>query len=36
MSGPAHELLADPRLSELYLGGRPAESARPGAQEVSP
>jgi len=28
MSGPAAELLADPRLSELYLGGRPAEAAR--------
>jgi branched-chain amino acid transport system ATP-binding protein len=25
MSGPAAELLADPLLSELYLGGRPAE-----------
>jgi branched-chain amino acid transport system ATP-binding protein len=24
-TGPARELLADPRLSELYLGGRPAE-----------
>jgi branched-chain amino acid transport system ATP-binding protein len=23
MAGPAHELLADPRLGELYLGGRP-------------
>ena len=28
MSGPAHELLADPRLGELYLGGRPAERAK--------
>jgi branched-chain amino acid transport system ATP-binding protein len=25
VSGPAPELLADPRLGELYLGGRPAE-----------
>ncbi|MBB4690982.1 ABC transporter ATP-binding protein [Paractinoplanes abujensis] len=25
ISGPAHELLADPQLGELYLGGRPAE-----------
>jgi branched-chain amino acid transport system ATP-binding protein len=25
ISGPAPELLADPQLSELYLGGRPAE-----------
>jgi branched-chain amino acid transport system ATP-binding protein len=25
MSGPAPELLADPRLGELYLGGRPAD-----------
>jgi branched-chain amino acid transport system ATP-binding protein len=25
VSGPAPELLADPQLSELYLGGRPAE-----------
>src|SRR5215211_1948007 len=25
VSGPASELLADPQLSELYLGGRPAE-----------
>jgi branched-chain amino acid transport system ATP-binding protein len=25
VSGPARELLADPQLSELYLGGRPAE-----------
>src|SRR5215211_2098055 len=25
ISGPASELLADPQLSELYLGGRPAE-----------
>ncbi len=25
ISGPAAELLADPQLSELYLGGRPAE-----------
>ena len=25
ISGPAQELLADPQLSELYLGGRPAE-----------
>jgi branched-chain amino acid transport system ATP-binding protein len=24
VSGPAHELLADPRLGELYLGGAPA------------
>jgi branched-chain amino acid transport system ATP-binding protein len=29
VSGPAPELLADPRLSELYLGGRPAESPIP-------
>jgi branched-chain amino acid transport system ATP-binding protein len=38
MSGPAQELLADPRLSELYLGGRPSETAaaaRAGAQEAS-
>ena len=27
VSGPAAELLADPRLGELYLGGRPAEPA---------
>ncbi len=25
ISGPAAELLADPQLGELYLGGRPAE-----------
>jgi branched-chain amino acid transport system ATP-binding protein len=25
ISGPARELLADPQLAELYLGGRPAE-----------
>lgn len=24
ITGPAHELLADPQLAELYLGGRPA------------
>jgi branched-chain amino acid transport system ATP-binding protein len=30
-SGPAAELLADPRLSELYLGGRPAQPAEPDA-----
>lgn len=29
VSGPAPELLADPRLSELYLGGRPGERRRP-------
>jgi branched-chain amino acid transport system ATP-binding protein len=29
MSGPAPELLADPRLGEVYLGGRPAEPPRP-------
>jgi branched-chain amino acid transport system ATP-binding protein len=29
ISGPAAELLADPQLSELYLGGRPAEPAAP-------
>jgi len=28
MSGPAPELLADPRLGELYLGGRPGEAPR--------
>jgi branched-chain amino acid transport system ATP-binding protein len=28
MSGPASELLADPRLGELYLGGRPSAPAR--------
>jgi branched-chain amino acid transport system ATP-binding protein len=28
MSGPASELLADPRLGELYLGGRPIGPAR--------
>ncbi len=28
ISGPAPELLADPRLGRLYLGGRPAERAR--------
>jgi len=28
MSGPAPELLADPRLGELYLGGRPITPAR--------
>ncbi|WP_369824671.1 ATP-binding cassette domain-containing protein [Cellulosimicrobium sp. CUA-896] len=27
ISGPAPELLADPQLSELYLGGRPGEHA---------
>jgi branched-chain amino acid transport system ATP-binding protein len=27
ITGPASELLADPKLSELYLGGRPAEPA---------
>lgn len=26
VSGPAHELLADPRLGQLYLGGRPTSS----------
>jgi branched-chain amino acid transport system ATP-binding protein len=26
LSGPAPELLADPRLGELYLGGRPSDS----------
>ena len=25
VSGPAPQLLADPQLSELYLGGRPSE-----------
>ena len=29
MSGPATELLDDPRLGELYLGCRPAEGPRP-------
>jgi branched-chain amino acid transport system ATP-binding protein len=29
MSGPAAELLADPRLGEVYLGGRPADPPRP-------
>jgi branched-chain amino acid transport system ATP-binding protein len=29
MSGPAAQLLADSRLGELYLGGRPAPSAAP-------
>jgi branched-chain amino acid transport system ATP-binding protein len=29
ISGPAPQLLADPQLSELYLGGRPAEPAAP-------
>jgi branched-chain amino acid transport system ATP-binding protein len=29
MSGPAAQLLADPRLGDLYLGGRPAERAAP-------
>jgi branched-chain amino acid transport system ATP-binding protein len=28
MSGPAPELLADPRLGDLYLGGRPTEPPR--------
>ena len=28
MSGPADEMLADPQLASLYLGGRPA-AARP-------
>jgi branched-chain amino acid transport system ATP-binding protein len=28
MSGPAPELLADPRLGDLYLGGRPTEPSR--------
>jgi branched-chain amino acid transport system ATP-binding protein len=28
MSGPAPQLLADPRLGELYLGGRPGGAAR--------
>jgi branched-chain amino acid transport system ATP-binding protein len=28
ISGPAPELLADPQLGQLYLGGRPAERAR--------
>ena len=30
ISGPAPELLADPRLGQLYLGGRPAEQVAPG------
>ncbi|MEJ3656367.1 ABC transporter ATP-binding protein [Actinomycetes bacterium KLBMP 9759] len=29
ISGPAPQLLADPRLAELYLGGRPAVPATP-------
>ena len=29
ISGPAPQLLADPQLSELYLGGRPAEPPTP-------
>jgi branched-chain amino acid transport system ATP-binding protein len=29
ISGPAAQLLADPQLSELYLGGRPAEPTIP-------
>jgi len=28
ISGPAPDLLADPRLGELYLGGRPAGTRR--------
>jgi branched-chain amino acid transport system ATP-binding protein len=35
MSGPAHELLADPRLDELYLGGRPAPATQSTAQEAN-
>ena len=27
ITGPAPELLADPQLAELYLGGRPAADA---------
>ncbi len=30
ISGPAPELLADPKLGDLYLGGRPGEPATPG------
>jgi branched-chain amino acid transport system ATP-binding protein len=30
ISGPAPELLADPQLGQLYLGGRPAEQVTPG------
>jgi branched-chain amino acid transport system ATP-binding protein len=30
VTGPAPELLADPRLAELYLGGRPSVSAKEG------
>ncbi len=33
MSGPASELLADPRLGELYLGGRPATPSDAASQE---
>jgi branched-chain amino acid transport system ATP-binding protein len=33
ISGPAHELLADPQLAELYLGGRPA--AAPTTKDAS-
>ncbi|MEH1016224.1 ATP-binding cassette domain-containing protein [Micromonospora sp. CPCC 206060] len=29
ISGPAPQLLADPQLGELYLGGRPAEPTAP-------
>ena len=33
MSGPAAELLDDPRLGDLYLGGRPPELSRPSAAD---
>ena len=36
ISGPAPQLLADPQLSELYLGGRPKERSGPhGAEAVA-
>ena len=36
MSGPAPELLADPRLGDVYLGGRPAEPSSSGPPARSP
>jgi branched-chain amino acid transport system ATP-binding protein len=34
LSGPSRELLADPQLAELYLGGRPGSSSTHGARRT--